>query len=652
MNAIFKLAKADTCQFFVVLGMCLSWYVGFGAFVGPLNQWVISRTCEQLEPSGIPCGERDDVKASSSQLFSLIFLAIGVPNALTISLFGELSDAWGRQFSIIIGLIGAMGTVGCLLVPPSAGNAGMLLIMALCNFTGGQFGITGAWFAAVGDLAGAAGLPVSDSGALLGYLACALNVGLVVGPLIGGALLKYAPAWVNPIFVLACYCVTFVLVLVCYRETLSPVRVMPCAARLRCACCARVLRDTDPESRCWSGTVVVVEEEEEEEEKDIGEEEATKRDAAAMVEDANGARDAEGESEEAEGGGEMVPAAAEDAASSAAAAPAAEKATPSATKDGDEASAPPPVAAHAVETPTATVIEIEIETAVPCPTCGVPCCDASLKLLLRINPIGGILELLMRAKSALVLLMLFVSFTATVAQIVTIPFILLQELQLDAVYVGLWQAALWGSVGFGNLVLIEPQIRLLGSKRSIILALVFASICLPLHIIASKEKPWAVLILASLNCFTFGFDAIGRNYVLQIVGVEKLGLANAGWVTTQTVCQIVGPLLAGVMYNTLPTWCFHVAGSFASLSSILFMAFVPSEPTVNMPDVFCCRTPEDRCHKGCSRCCHRWWFSGDTGAHAAEGPDRAKTSAIATAVILLGGALGIAAWLLSIFLLP
>ena len=629
-NAIFKLSKPDIPQYFVLLGMCLSWYIGFGAFVGPLNQWVISRACDQLDadPNNLPCGERDDVKAASSQLFSLIFLAIGVPNALTISLFGELSDAWGRQFSIIIALIGSMGTAACMLFPSNWGNVGMLVVMAACNFTGGQFGITGAWFAAVGDLAGAAGLPVSESGALLGYLACSLNVGLVAGPLIGGALLTYAPIWVNPVFVLVCYCATLFLCVACYRETLAPVRALSCAARLRCACCARALRDTDPESRCWGGTGA--------------EEEEEKEDGAAVVDDAaKGAREAEGESDDGE----------------AAANTAVEEEEKKEEEEEEDATVPPaapPAAEAAPETASEAAPDAGAETVdaitteyTKCPACGVPCCDAVLKLLLRINPIGGVLELLMRAKSGLVLMMAFVSFTACVAQIVTIPFIMLQVLKLDAVYVGLWQAALWASVGVGNLLLIEPQIRLLGSKRSIILALLFASVALPLHIVASDDKPWAVLILASLNCFTFGFDAIGRNYVLQIVGVRKLGLANAGWVTTQTVCQIVGPLIAGAMYISLPLWFFHVFWSLTSLSSIIFMIFVPSEPTVNMPDPFCCRTKEDKCNTCCGRCCHRWWFSGDTGDHApVDGPDRLKTSAVWTCLILGGSGVGFLAWLM------
>ena len=569
-NAVLKL-KSDGCQFAVLIAMMLLWYIGFGAFVGPMNQWTISRVCDQLGPvaSGESCGERLDVKAASSQLFGLIFLSIGIPNALTISLFGELADAWGRQFSLVVSIIGSMGTAACYLVPSSWGNVTLLVLFALCNFTGGQFSLTGAMFAAVGDLASVAGLDVNDSGMLLGYLACALNVGLVIGPIIGGALLAYLPAWVLPAFVLVCYGVTLAITAVVYRETLVSVRAMPCAARLRCACCARVLRDTDPAARCWGASAA----EEEKEQQAVS----------------NGAREAEG------GGG------------------AADE------RDG------------AVVSDSA------------CPACGVPYCDATLKLLLRINPIGGILELLMRAKSALVLIMMFVNFTSLVGQLVTMPFIILGELKLSPVYVGLWQATLWASVGVGNLFLIEPAMRFLGSKRAVMLSVVFSAVCLPLHAIASKEKPWAVLVIAALNVFSYAFDVIGRNYVLQIVDQSKLGLANAGYVTTQTVAQIVGPLVAGAMYVALPLWCMHLAGALASILSVGFMFFVPFEPAESMPDPCCCRTPERRCYRLCCRCCHRWWFASDVGA---EGADRAKTAAVATAAIVGSGGVGLVAYLI------
>jgi MFS family permease len=122
-----------------------------------------------------------EVVQLSDQLIGTMFLAMVLAVALASVPGGRMADRFGRPRTVIWGMV--MASAGMWLLP-LAGRGNMAILAAAALLLGGSYAISSpAWLALMSEAA-----PRGSTGMVMGASETAQGAGLVIGPLLGGAL--------------------------------------------------------------------------------------------------------------------------------------------------------------------------------------------------------------------------------------------------------------------------------------------------------------------------------------------------------------------------------------------------------------------------------------------------------------------------------
>jgi len=122
----------------------------------------------------------------SPLLSSLVLSGAVFVLAFTQPFFGHLSDRYGRNRLMMLGLLSLIGLIATAIVAIRRTSRLMLLAPFLVVFGLGSFAFAPAALALLGDMA-----PLGGRGTTMGAYSVVLSLGTIIGPLLGGFLLDH-----------------------------------------------------------------------------------------------------------------------------------------------------------------------------------------------------------------------------------------------------------------------------------------------------------------------------------------------------------------------------------------------------------------------------------------------------------------------------
>jgi len=162
----------------------------------------------------------------SSDRASVFGLAAGLASLFTVPVVGVLGDAFGRRLGLLVPAAGGLlYGLAVLLVPPASQNTWLLALYALSNCSGGMYGILLTVFASLADATQGSSGP--ERTRIFGIVESSLWVGMLAGPLTGGALAGAVGLQTSFAFCSIMMALALGVSLLAVPETLEPARRRP-----------------------------------------------------------------------------------------------------------------------------------------------------------------------------------------------------------------------------------------------------------------------------------------------------------------------------------------------------------------------------------------------------------------------------------------